>query len=70
VNGVVGRKAQEVGMQRTVRNRVERNVLGQRADGLAADGELDDRVEEVAGAKRLDQFLFPDVDRGRISLPP
>ena len=53
-------------VKRALRNRVEGNVLGQRAHGLAAHGELDDRVEEVAGAKLAAQFLFFNVDRDRI----
>jgi hypothetical protein len=61
----VGRNAQEVGVLRTVGHGVEGHVLGERADGLAADGQFDDRVEEVTGAKGAGQFLFLEVDGNR-----
>ena len=59
------RKAQEVDVQRSVGDRMESDVLGQRAQGLAADLDIDDRVEEVAGAELAAQFLLFDVDRQR-----
>ncbi len=57
------RQAQEVDVQRPVVDRVERDVLGQGADGLAADLDHHDRVHEVAGAELAAQFLLLDVDR-------
>ena len=52
-------------MQRAIGDGVEGHVLGQRAHGLAADHDLDDRVEEVTGAELAGQFLGFDVDRQR-----
>src|SRR3546814_9691638 len=56
------RHAQEVGVDRAILDRVESDVLGQGADGLAADFDHHDRVHENAGHQLLHQQLFLDVD--------
>ena len=63
MNGGVLRQTHEVDVERTVGDRVEGNVLGERAHLLAAHFNFDDRVEEVTGAELTDQLLFLDVDR-------
>ena len=50
-------------MERAIVDRMERNVLGQGAHLLSAKFDLDDRIEEVTGAKLATQFLLLDVDR-------
>jgi hypothetical protein len=62
--------AQEVGVQRAVGDRVQRDVLRQDAHGLAADVDHHDRVHEVAAAELAGQLLGFDVDRQGSSLPP
>ena len=49
-------------MDRAVGHRVELHVAGQRAFGLSADLDLDDRVQEVTGLQHLDQGLRLDMD--------
>ncbi len=58
--------AQEVGMQRTVGDRVELHVLRQRADRLAAQLDHHDGIHEVAGAELADEELLLDVDALRL----
>ena len=62
-HGGMFRNAQEVGVQRTIGHGVEGHILGEGADGLAADFDHDDRIEEVTGAELLVEELFLDVDR-------
>ena len=58
-------QTQEVGVLGAVVDGVEGHVLGQGADGFAADRQFDDRVEEVAGAQRAGQSLFFKMDGNR-----
>ena len=57
-------EAEEVGVLGAVGDRMERHVLGERAEFLAAQFDLDDRVHEVAGVELLDQLLGFNMDQG------
>src|SRR5690606_9278107 len=57
-------ETQEIDMDRTVADRMERNILGQGADLLATDVDHDDRVHEVAHAELARQLLGFHVNRG------
>ena len=60
--GVLG-DAKEIDVERPVGDRMELDVLGQRARRLAADIDHHHRVHEVARVKELHQRLLLDVDR-------
>ena len=68
VDGAVRADAQEIDMQRTVVDRVELDVAGERAGLLAAHIDHHDGIHEVSVGQRLDQRLFLDVDAYRVLL--
>ncbi|MCY1173838.1 hypothetical protein D9M73_140160 [compost metagenome] len=63
VDGGVRADAQEVGMDRTLGDGVERHVLRQGANLLAIDFDHHDRIHEVTRHQEAHQRLFLDVDR-------
>ncbi len=60
--------AQEIDMDGAIRDRIERDVLGQCARGLAGHVDHHHRIHEMTRHQQAHQRLFLDMDRDRVLL--